>query len=371
MKIYKGLEKFFLKCINFFWRLFILIHEYKNIFEKRKIYKDVRLTKEEERQIDEFYKKNYGKKIKYWWHRLYKSYTGNFDYKCVPESIFATKIEPRQVNRLEARSYANKNMLSIIFEDENIKIPKTFIMCVKGRFFDGERNPVSKEKAIEILKNINDGTFEAVAKATVDTNSGKDVKIIDIENGIDKDTRKSLKDIVNSMGDNFVVQEKIIPHKSLANIYEKSINTLRTITYFVDNEIKIAPITFRMGKGGAKVDNGHAGGIFIGMDENGRLLKEAFNLSGQRFSEHPDTGIVFENYQLPCIDKVKEYAIKLHKKIPMLGMVSWDLTVDKDENVVLIEVNLNSQSIWLPQMSYGKSVFGEDTAKMLQDIRKI
>lgn len=190
MSVYRALEKFFLRCIDILWQLFILIHEYKNIFNKRKIYKSVKLTKEQKNQIDAFYKENYGKKIKYWWHRLYMSYTGEFDYKYIPEYIFSAKIEPKLNKRIEVLPYENKNMLSIIFNSNIVKIPETYIMCLNGKYFDGDRNPVNKEKAIEFLKKKDNGNYDSVVKITIDTSSGKGVKIIELENGVDKITRK-------------------------------------------------------------------------------------------------------------------------------------------------------------------------------------
>ena len=171
------------------------------------------------------------------------------------------------------------------------------------------------------------------------------------------------------MGENFVVQEKIMPHESFSRIYTKSINTLRVITYFANNEIKVAPITMRIGQGGAKVDNAHAGGMFIAVNDEGKLAKEAFTECQKRYTKHPDTGIIFEDYQLPYIEKVKKVAIELHKRLPMLEIISWDFTIDKDENIVLIEANMHSQSTWFPQMASGKALFGEDTAMILQNLK--
>lgn len=366
MKIYKFFEKFLYKLIDFLWKIFIIIHEYLSILKKRKIYKNIKLSKEEKKQIDDFYLENYGKKVKYYWHRLYQSYTGNFDYKYIPEYLYTVKIEPKTNKRIEALPYENKNMLSVIFKDSSVKIPKTYIMCIKGRFFDENRNPIKKENAIRYLKNLNEGTYDAVVKATIDTNSGKDVKIISLEKCVDKMTGKSIEDIIENAGNNFVVQEKIIPHKELSKIYEHSINTFRVITYLIDEDIKIAPIVMRIGKGGANIDNAHAGGIFIGVSDEGKLLKEAYTEYQSRYLEHPDTKIIFEGYQIPCFEKLKKSAVELHKKVPIFDFVSWDFTIDKFENIVLIESNLHSQSVWISQIAHGKSFFGENTEKILK-----
>ena len=370
MKVYRLLEGFLLKCINAIWKLFILIHEYKNIFKKRKIFKNVKLTREQKNQIDTFYKENYGKKIKYWWHRLYMSYTGKFDYKYLPEYIFSIKMEPKVNNRVRVLPFENKNMLQVLFNSNIVKIPETYIMCVNGKYFDGKRNPISKENAINILKNKNNGNYDTVIKISVDSSSGRGVKVLELKDGVDKKSKKNIAEIFDEMGNNFVVQERLIPHERFAKIYPNAINTLRVITYLTENEIKVAPVTMRIGQGGAKVDNAHAGGMFIAVNDEGKLAKEAFTEYQKRYTKHPNTGVIYENYQLPCIDKVKRCAIELHKKLPMLEFISWDFTIDKDENVVLIETNLHSQTVWFPQMAHGKAFFGDDTSVMLQNINK-
>ena len=65
MELYRKIEHFLLGILNWVWKCFILIHEYKFIFSKRRLYKNVILSSEQKRQIDNFYVENYGKKIPY------------------------------------------------------------------------------------------------------------------------------------------------------------------------------------------------------------------------------------------------------------------------------------------------------------------
>lgn len=371
MEIYRKIEKILLSLLDWFWRVFITIHECKNIYKKRYLLKNVVLTEEQKKKIDEFYIENYGKKIPYWWHRLYQSYTGKFDYRYIPEYIFTTKLELRSNKRVEVLPLENKNMLSVLFDmkDINVRTPETIIMCVRGRFYDGARNIVSREKAIEILKEYSNGSYEAVLKKTVDTSSGRDVRILNIRDGkdvIEDEVIESLLD--DSKNANYVLQEKIVAHEAFKKLYSKSINTLRVVTYMLDDQIKTAPIIMRIGKGGGVVDNAHAGGIFIGVDDEGRLLKEAFTEYQQRYEVHPDTNIVFAGYQLPNIADIKQVAVQLHKQVPMLEYVSWDFTIDDNNKIVLIETNLHSQALWMSQMAHGEAFFGEDTRFILRTI---
>lgn len=60
----------------------------------------------------------------------------------------------------------------------------------------------------------------------------------------------------------------------------------------------------------------------------------------------------------------------MHANLPYLGILSWDLSLDTEGAVVLIEVNTTGQSAWFCQMVNSESLFGENTGKMLQLIRK-
>ncbi|MDD3747062.1 MAG: sugar-transfer associated ATP-grasp domain-containing protein [Anaerostipes sp.] len=367
MKLYRSLENMLLNLIQWLWIRFITIHEYINIYKKRNLYKNVKLSDIQKKQIDEFYIENYGKKVPYLWHRLYQSYTGKFDYKYIPEIIFSTKLEPLGNKRLEVLPYENKNMLSVLFgEVDGIVIPETYLMCVNGLYMDAQRNVISGQKAMNFLEKYQSGSYQAVIKATVDTSSGRGVRVVDIVNGVDQIAKEPIENIIKSMGNNFVVQERIEANDKFRNLYPNAINTLRVVTYICENDIFVAPIAMRIGQGGGLVDNAHAGGMFIGVSDNGELNREAFTEYQNRYFQHPNTKTVFENYKLPCISEVKQVAIKLHHQVPMIRFVSWDFTIDKFERIVLIEANLHSQSVWFPQMAHGKAFFGENTAAMLK-----
>lgn len=52
-----------------------------------------------------------------------------------------------------------------------------------------------------------------------------------------------------------------------------------------------------------------------------------------------------------------------------MGIISWDLTIDDSQQLTIIEMNTTGRSAWFNQFANGESLFGKDTAKMLQLIR--
>ena len=355
--------------MNWIWVQFIRIHELKNILMKREIYKNVKLTNTQKKQIDDFYKKNYGKKVPYVWHRLYTSYTGKFDYKYVPEYIFTTKLELIANQRIDVLPFENKCLIRTFFEGVSnfIDIPKVYISKIKGKYFDSDSNPISESKAIDILdKKYNN----FIIKTSIDSNSGLGVEIVHLKNGKDITTDKELKDIFKCHGDDFVVTELIKQSKSVSSIYPNSVNTLRVITYVTDTGYYVAPIVMRIGRGGNNVDNAHAGGMFIAVNDDGELAKEAFTEYNAKFKKHPDSGIIFENNRLLNIDILRKEVIKLHKRIPNVMFVSWDIALNDNNHFSLIEANLHSHSTWFTQMAHGRGLFEEETGKLLSECKK-
>ena len=87
------------RCIKHFQdKRFILGHRKielrKSLEEKRvKLYEGVNLSDTQKKMIDDLYESCYGEKIPYNWHRIYMSYTGNFDKYYFPEYLYIPEFE--------------------------------------------------------------------------------------------------------------------------------------------------------------------------------------------------------------------------------------------------------------------------------------
>ena len=337
-----------------------------SLHRKKNVYKDIQLTKEEIKKINSFYRDNFGKTVSFDWHRLYKGYTGKFDARYIPDYIYSGYIEPRWNKKEYAVALSDKNLQSIVFSQvKDVRIPNTYVKCINGLLMNNNSEQIDFDKAYDILRD----SGETIIKKTVDTDSGRDVQLYDLHDGYDLLTKKKLTQILSSLSDNYVAQECIKPLPILSQIYSQSINTFRVISYIWNSQFIIAPIGLRIGRNGSKVDNIHAGGIMIAVHDDGSLEEYALSVTGERFYKHPDTGTVFKDIKFDFIDRIKEAAIALHKRIPELGIISWDLTIDKNGNLVLIESNTWGQAIWLTQSIHGVSFFGENTASILHSLQ--
>ena len=332
-------------------------YEIEKINSKAALWKQVEICDDDLDKI----KQIYGTDADTRWHRYYAYFTGKMDPFYLPENIFSTKMEwvlnpYRLCSELE-----DKALLPLLFGCvPDLQIPRTIICKSYGRYYDGGHSILTEKQAKEKLANFFIENDKAIMKPTRDTSSGRNVKLLLQEN---------YKDLLSWDDDHFVIQEVVINQNDIRALNPSSLNTLRVMTYICDGEFFCAPLLLRVGVGNNVVDNAHAGGIFIGVNDDGTFCKTAFSEYGEKHDFHPSSRIQFEGYSIDGVQRIRDTALICHKRIPQLGMVSWDFTINEKGQPVLIEANLFSQSVWLPQIAHGKSIFGKNTEKMLKLIK--
>ena len=82
--IIKAIIKGGMKFILSLYLVKIFLGEYFNIFRKKPLYKDIELDARQEKEVENFWKRHYGRKISTRWHRLYQSYNGAYNKKYFP-----------------------------------------------------------------------------------------------------------------------------------------------------------------------------------------------------------------------------------------------------------------------------------------------
>ena len=322
------------------------------------------LSNEQKKQIDELYINNYGEKIDYVWHQNYAAHAGKFDCRFFPELLYIPEFEAYQnQNKAIAKMLSDKNFLPIVAKSVNIKMPETIVSCTNGVLRNSNNQIVSETEALCLLNIIKTELFVKPTKGSCSGVGCSKVKVLD---KIDFRGGNLLLNNQLSYSRDFVVQKVLKCHKSLVDIYPSSVNTFRVITYIWHNEIKTMPVILRIGQGGHFLDNAHAGGMFIAINNDGSLGKFAVTEFNERFEKHPDTGLVFATHKIEHFDKVLLAAQKIHEAVPQIGIVNWDFTIDESGEPVLIEANCLGGGIWVIQMAHGIGPFGEDTEEVLQ-----
>lgn len=329
---------------------------YEEIVERKPSWEDVVLTDSQTAEIE----KIYGKGIDTRWHRYYQGFTGTFEPRYLPEPVYSPALEKKLNPKQIAMAIEDKILIPILYGNiPGVVIPETVVSNASGIYYDRDGNVISEERANELVKAYLEEHQDAVIKPILDSYGGDGVMLLE---------KDSFRKIPHSR--NFIVQKRIHNQKDMHALNPSSLNTLRVITYICDNQYWTAPIAMRMGTTPALTDNISAGGMTVGVQDDGSLCKCAYTerngCKGEAFELHPLTKIRFEGYRIGNIDKVIQAAIACHKRTPHMRMASWDFTLNEAGEAVLIEVNLTSQSVCFPQYTHGKALFGENTEKMLK-----
>jgi len=333
---------------------------------RQKILSQYVLTSDEKKQIDDLFLENYNKKVPYDWHRYFASYTGKFDARFIPELIYIPIIEKKFNSSKYIDAFSDKNLLEyFVGHEDGIRTPSVYLSSVNGLLRDYRKRIVDVKQAQEILKDVT-----CFAKPTVDSCSGNLCAVYKFQNGIDTISGKTVSEVIKIMGGDFCFQEIISNCNSVKNIHPQSLNTFRITTYLWKNKVYHFPVIMRLGKGNSVLDNAHQGGMFIGISDDGYLSERAFTEFQERYYTHPDSDIVFKGYRVPETILAIEAVEQIHQRIPQLGMISWDVVVNDKNEVIIIEMNVKGQSVWLPQMAHGVGAFGDNTADVLKWISK-
>lgn len=333
--------------------------EKKKIYRKseQKIVSGKCLSKKETDAISAFYG-DVLKKSNYFWHLKYKTVSGNFCENFFPELFYNADLKHRLNDAIYTSVYSNKIILSKIIRGSsvNVSTPNNILVCNEGLLTDGNDSVISKDQAKQLLMERK----KFFCKKSVGTYGGEDCKLVS------NPTVKDVDYILSEYGRNFLIQELVENQDDIKTINPDTLNTFRIITYFASGQFHTSPIVLRIGRKNQFVDNAHAGGVFVGVGDDGTIITDAKSALGETFVKHPDTDITFKGYRIANVQKLRNKAIELAQLFPQTKLIDWDLALDKNGDVVCIEANIESGSIWLVQMSHGAPVFGPYTQEMLK-----
>ena len=199
-----------------------------------------------------------------------------------------------------------------------------------------EKHPVFVKKAV----------FEAMGRSI------ERVDIVDCGMSADEYFAALMKDGAH------ILEECVQQCSVMAALNSSSVNTVRSITFNTRHGIEQPYFFMKIGRAGSFVDNGGAGGILVGIDnETGELCTDGFDEMNNRYPQHPDSGVVFKGYQLPDFAQLKALSAELSAKMPSVKYIGWDFA-HTDDGWVIIEGNGRSQMIG-PQTVFKRGIKAE------------
>lgn len=254
-------------------------------------------------------------------------------------------------NRLEAKVndfglnkfLDHKGYISNILNGNTVAI---IANCIAGTIYDSNDKVIEFNDLVLLLER-SDPKLEFVIKRSIGTGGGNGVEI-----GVAKHIVPFLKSYFDDKYD-FVIQPVITQHDDLAIFNPSSINTVRVMSFSYHGNVYPISTVLRMGNGG-RIDNSAAGGVSIGVDNTGKLRDFAIDHDFKKYYQHPGTSINFsDGYFIPYFNELLELVKDKHKFLKSHGIISWDLTVDNDGNMSIIEYNAGWGEINFHQANNG------------------
>lgn len=321
----------------------------------RKLPHKIELTKEQEQEIQGYYKKLVGYKVPTNWHRYFYARTGIYSKKYIPTSLYRLELTGR-LNQLPwCVPFSDKNLNDLVLP--SMKQPHIYLKNRNGYFYV-ENKAVSLDDAVLKCGDIG----EVIIKPTLSSH-GNGVKKLHIENGVVDEKGTKLKEILMDYGKNFLIQDLVKQHPVMNALNPDSINTIRIVTYRKGMEVFVLYAAIRIGRKGQAIDNESAGGISTKINTDGTLCKFAYGAPGQDKIEMTDSGIKLEGYKVPSFDKVIAVVKEQHLNLPFQDLVGWDICIDEAGDPIMLEWNTTPE---LSQSAVGPA-FGDYTEMVIQD----
>lgn len=209
-----------------------------------------------------------------------------------------------------------------------IPVPDVFAVFMEGQLYDRNMQKLDiqslSEKKNYFIKDI-DGECASFIK-----------RIHDFD---------ELQGVLKTLNGKYIFQEAVAQCEKMNTINPYSINTLRIVT--IRNKRKPEPYVLtsllRVGtKATGTVDNWAAGGVAIGIQPTGYLASSGFYKPGhgKKVEIHPDTGICFNQFQVPCFEEAMKLACRAHQLFYNINSIGWDIAIT-DHGPVFIEGNDN------------------------------
>lgn len=257
------------------------------------------------------------------WLYFYGAVCGSFKEGWIPDNYYGKVVVPR-MKGLYGDISGMKPVSNLLFRGNHLPDLGCF---VNGIFYNSDLTPLAESHVSRHLFSDTDRILFKVDSSL----RGQGIFFFDKET-FDIDKLKSLG--------NGVFQSYIVQHEVFSNIISSSVATMR-MTTVIDNSgnPSLRACYLRLGY----MNDTHVTalqGVRIPININtGNLSDTGFLADLSPVDRHPDTNARFSGLEVPEFSKCVATVLELHGKFPYARCVGWDITVDRDNDVKVMEWN--------------------------------
>ncbi len=279
----------------------------------------------------------FGNEIYAPWLLTYSSYYNEFKEGWIPDNFYGEIVVPTLKGDYGRTGDRSAIITKIIKESDSLDL----CYYINHLFINSDYEVLNEEKLRSTLFSNHSKVVFKIEYSI----QGKGVYFFD-ENSFDINEIKKLG--------NGVFQKYIEQHPFYSKFHDKSVATIRlTSVSKINGETEVRAGYFRFGSG----NDTHViskSQMRIPIDvKTGQLFDTAFFANTESTKSLPNNDIDFAGLVLPSFDDCKTEVEKMHSRIPFVRSIGWDIIVDKENKVRLIEMNGRHNGITFTEMIQG------------------
>lgn len=285
------------------------------------------------------------------YHAVYKTFLG---YNCnyVPGCCYYPYIIRTLNPPTNYEVFENKSLLGRFI---SVQQPETVVRSISGVWYDQNYNVLNYKNAIDLVHHMAmEG--EIIMKPSQNSCCGRGIEFISRET-----SRREVDNLLSPLSKDIIIQKVVEQSAEMKQLNSTSLNCLRVSTLNLNGNITVTNVAVKIGGEGMRVDNvgGDHNGVMYGVHKSGRLSEKGFKASS--LVNLPET---LKEFTIPNYQSIMEFAVEAHKCLPQLGLVGWDIALDKNNRPIMIEANLWWPGIMAEQI--GGPFFSSRTEEVLK-----
>jgi hypothetical protein len=289
------------------------------------------------RQIESYSRDVFGDMVYAPWLRVYAALNGAFKEGWIPDNYYGAVVVPRTKGSYGKIS-SLKSASRLIFCDESFPDIGYF---ANGLFYTADNALISDRTLYDTLFADTD----KVAFKRDASFQGKGVFILNRQSFDPK--------FIESIG-NGVFQTYVRQHEVFNRFTPDSVATLRFTTVVEPTgAISLRACFLRLGRAGeTHIQAGSEVCVAVN-PSTGELDSVGYLNDWTDVREHPDSKARFSGVAIPAFGNCVSKVLQLHRKVPFIGCIGWDVAVDLNGQVKVLEWNAEHNDVKFGEATQG------------------
>lgn len=274
------------------------------------------------------------------WVRIFKKFNGFSPYAIGVWQSVMLREALNPYNQLSA--FENKSMCDIYFP--SISFPTPLVRRIGGIYYDIDMRVLCMEEVVRILKKEQ----SYIIKPAFGTMQGCGVQKVVLGKGNDEEI---VKESIKKQPKDFIAQKVLRQHPLIESLNPTSLNCCRVTSIYINGRYDYS-VMLKIGKKGSSVDNWNSS-ILCGVSKDGILADIAYD-NHLNVVRTTDNGRQFGGMRLPKFEEMLAYVEDRHKMLfPNCGVIGWDICIDLQDQVRVIETNITEPGLVGEQLVSG------------------